>query len=93
MDACPSSNRICSNSPPDLPAFIHRPEDLAFRNFRGRDPRVDPDLHRGGYGHRAPPVPFSHQVRYDPAALALLDPVDFEGDELGASGALQHDVP
>src|SRR5215470_1303722 len=29
--------------------FIHRPEDLAFTNFRGRDPSVDSHLHRGGY--------------------------------------------
>src|SRR5215472_11514880 len=30
-------------------AFVHRPEDLAFRSLRGRDPAVDPHFHRGGY--------------------------------------------
>jgi hypothetical protein len=30
-------------------ALIHRPEYLTFRNFRGKDPRVDPYLHCGWY--------------------------------------------
>src|SRR5215469_4673807 len=65
--------------------FIHRPEDLAFTNFRGSGPGVDSHLHRGGYRDGAEPVPFPHQVRYDPATFALLDPVNFEAHELGAA--------
>ena|SRR5215475_1678351 len=67
--------------------FPHHPIALvlAFRNVRGLGPRVNPHLHRGGYRDSAKSVPFPHQVRNDPAAVALLDLVYLEADELGAA--------
>ncbi len=76
----------------------HRTEEPAFADPCGRSPEIDASLDSSGDGHGSDVIPFSKQIRDDPAGVSLLQMINLESkqfrppqattDEQGQDGSI-----